>query len=124
MFRISGGEQPPAQELLNVEQASPVNKENALVLHALVEKSSEENTSEKNVSDDEPSPDTTKMTIEQFTKHLNKTTSSIFSPTPLREPTPLRNPTPSRDETKGKGVATEEPLEDIMPFMEEGGSAP
>ncbi|GKA66111.1 hypothetical protein Tco_0765919 [Tanacetum coccineum] len=147
-------EQPPAHELLNVEQAPPVSEENALVLHALVEKSSEENTSEKNVSDDEPSvkklkflistsssylsptpfksilhepirkPDTTKMTIEQFTEHLNKTTLSIFSPTPLRVLTPLRDPTPPRDESKRKGIATEEPLKDIMPFMEEGGSVP
>ncbi|GJX69976.1 hypothetical protein Tco_0307147 [Tanacetum coccineum] len=92
-----------------------VNEENALDLHASVEKSSEENTSEKNASDDEPpvkklkfliptsssilsptplksivpepiqKPDTTKMTIEQFTEHLFKTTSSIFSTTPPRE---------------------------------------
>ncbi|GJR50034.1 hypothetical protein Tco_1400555 [Tanacetum coccineum] len=48
----------------------------------------------------------------------SKTTSSIFSPTPPRE---LTSP---RDEFKGKGIATEEPLKDIMPFMEEGGSVP
>ncbi|GKE73938.1 hypothetical protein Tco_1535979, partial [Tanacetum coccineum] len=48
------GEKPPAQDLMNVEQAPPVSEESALVLHALVEKSSEENTSEKIVSDDEP----------------------------------------------------------------------
>ncbi|GJZ70274.1 hypothetical protein Tco_0633824 [Tanacetum coccineum] len=59
-----------------------------------------------------------KMTLAQFTKHLSKTTSSSFSPTPLREPTPLR------DESKGKGTATEEPLKDTMPFMEKGGSVP
>ncbi|GJU12033.1 hypothetical protein Tco_1134429 [Tanacetum coccineum] len=46
------------------------------------------------------------------------TTSSIFSPTPPREPTL------PRDESKGKGIATEEPLKDTMPFMEEGGSVP
>ncbi|GJS39968.1 hypothetical protein Tco_0565011 [Tanacetum coccineum] len=39
-------------------------------------------------------PDTTTMTIDQFTEHLNKTKSSIFSPTPPREPTPPRDPTP------------------------------
>ncbi|GJV00035.1 hypothetical protein Tco_1329305 [Tanacetum coccineum] len=59
-----------------------------------------------------------KMTLAQFTKHLSKTTSSIFSPTPPREPTP------PKDESKGKGIATEGPLKDIMPFMEEGGSVP
>ncbi|GJX68515.1 hypothetical protein Tco_0304242 [Tanacetum coccineum] len=41
------------------------------------------------------------------------TTSSKFSHTPLREPTS------PRDELKGKGIATEEPLKDIMPFIEE-----
>ncbi|GJY18707.1 hypothetical protein Tco_0390198 [Tanacetum coccineum] len=123
---------------MNVEQAPPVNEESALVLHASVEKSLEENNSEKIVSDDEPpvkklklliptssipsptplnliKPDVTKMTMKQFTKHLSKTTSSIFSPSPPREPTP------PKDESKGKGITTEEPLKDIMPFMEEGG---
>ncbi|GJX91963.1 hypothetical protein Tco_0345289 [Tanacetum coccineum] len=66
-------------------------------------------------------PDATKLTIEQFTEHLNKTTSSIFSPTPPREPTPPRDPTPLRDESKGKGIATEEPLKEIMPYIEENG---
>ncbi|GJT21636.1 hypothetical protein Tco_0891573 [Tanacetum coccineum] len=129
------------------ENNPPVNEEN-VVLHASVEKSLEENTLEKNVSDDEPSvkklkfliptsssilsptplksilpepfqkPDTTKMTIKQFTEYLNETTSSIFSPTPPREPTP------PIDESKGKGIATKEPLKDTMPFIEEGGSPP
>ncbi|GJX34611.1 hypothetical protein Tco_0246168 [Tanacetum coccineum] len=137
------GDQPRAQELMNVEQAPHVNEESVLVLHASVKKSLEENTSEKIVSDDEPpvkklkfliptplipsptplnsimpeptqKPDITKMTIEQFIEHISKTTSSIFSPSPPREPTP------PRDESKGKGIATEEPLKDIMPFTEEG----
>ncbi|GJU04378.1 putative reverse transcriptase domain-containing protein [Tanacetum coccineum] len=47
-------------------------------------------------------------------KHLSKTTSSILSPTPPREPTP------PRDESKGKGIATEEPLKEIIPFMKKG----
>nr|GEY97852.1 hypothetical protein [Tanacetum cinerariifolium] len=58
------------------------------------------------------------MTIKQFTKHLSKNTSSIFSPTSPREPTP------PRDESKGKGIAAEEPLKEIMPFIEEGGLVP
>ncbi|GKD56258.1 hypothetical protein Tco_1289645, partial [Tanacetum coccineum] len=45
-------------------------------------------------------------------------TSSIFSPTPPRESTPLR------DESKGKGIATKEPLKDLMPYIKEGGSVP
>ncbi|GJS67770.1 hypothetical protein Tco_0682335 [Tanacetum coccineum] len=103
----------------------PVNEENALVLHTSVEKASKENNLEKKVSDDEPpKPDTTTMTIDQFTEHLNKTTSSIFYPTSPRDPTLLRDPNPLRDESKGKGIATEEPLKEIMPFMEEGGSVP
>nr|GEV06717.1 hypothetical protein [Tanacetum cinerariifolium] len=48
---------------------------------------------------------------------IQGTTSSIFSPTPPREPIP------PRDEFKGKGIATEEPLKDTMPFMK-GGSVP
>ncbi|GKF36912.1 hypothetical protein Tco_0113670 [Tanacetum coccineum] len=62
--------------------------------------------------------------MDQFTKHLSKTTSSIFSPTPPRELTPPKDQTPPRDKYKGKSIATEDPLKDIMPFMEEGGSAP
>ncbi|GJY68430.1 hypothetical protein Tco_0471412 [Tanacetum coccineum] len=56
--------------------------------------------------------------VEQFTNQLFGTTSSKFLPTPPREPTP------PRDESKRKGIATEESLKDIMPFMEEGGSIP
>ncbi|GJU74345.1 hypothetical protein Tco_1265750, partial [Tanacetum coccineum] len=108
------GEQPPAQEISNVEQAPAileyVNEENALVLYASVKKSSE--------------PDVTTMTIEQFTEHLTKTTSSIFSPSPPREPTLPRDLTPPRDESKGKGIAIEETLKEIIPFMEEGGLVP
>ncbi|GKC84570.1 hypothetical protein Tco_1140287 [Tanacetum coccineum] len=101
------GGQPPTQELSNVEQASPVNEENALVLHASMENSSEVNTLEKKVTDDEPPPDATTMTIEQFTEHIFKNISSIFSPTPPRELTPPRYPPPPKDESKGKGIATE-----------------
>ncbi|GJZ27214.1 hypothetical protein Tco_0571467 [Tanacetum coccineum] len=102
-----------------------------MVLHASVKKSSEEDTSEKKETNDEPpvkklkflvpislipsptplksiipeplqKPDATNMTMDQFTKYLNKTTSSIFSPTFPREPSPPRDPTPPRDESKGK----------------------
>ncbi|GKA01868.1 hypothetical protein Tco_0674533, partial [Tanacetum coccineum] len=95
------------------------------------EKSLEEDTSGKKETDDEPpakklkflipsssipSPtplksimpdpskftETIKMTLDQFTKHLSKTTSSIFSPTPLRELTLPKDQTPPRDKSKGK----------------------
>ncbi|GJR88720.1 hypothetical protein Tco_0212731 [Tanacetum coccineum] len=68
----------------------------------------------------EPIPRTeiAKMSFDQFSEHLTQTTSSIFSPTPPREPTP------PRDESKVKGIATEEPLKDIMPYIEEGGYVP
>ncbi|GKE63606.1 hypothetical protein Tco_1513973, partial [Tanacetum coccineum] len=56
--------------------------------------------------------------VKQFTGMMFGTTSSKILPTPLREPTPPRN------ESKGKGIATEEPPKDIMPFIEEGGSVP
>ncbi|GJU10506.1 hypothetical protein Tco_1132902 [Tanacetum coccineum] len=146
-LRKGQGEQPSAQVVPNTGQAPPVNEENALVLHTLKEKSSEEDTLGKKETDNEPPPkklmflissssipsptplksimpeppkytEAVKMTLAQITEHLSKTTSSIFSPTPPREPTP------PKDESKGKGIATEEPLKDIMPFMEEGGSVP
>nr|GEW40528.1 hypothetical protein [Tanacetum cinerariifolium] len=60
----------------------------------------------------------TTMTFYQFTKHLTQTTSTILSPFPLREPTP------PREESKGKGIITKEPLKEIMPFMNKGGSFP
>nr|GEY98054.1 hypothetical protein [Tanacetum cinerariifolium] len=116
-----------------------VNEENSLVLHALVEKNLEVNTSEKKVTDDEPpvnklkfllltpssilsptslhsilpkpiqKPDATTMSIEQFTEHLSKTTSSIFSPTPP-EPTPPTDPTTPKDESKGKALVDQLPI--------------
>ncbi|GJU72069.1 hypothetical protein Tco_1263474 [Tanacetum coccineum] len=137
--KLSFWEQSSAQVIPNAEQAPPVNEEKALVLHTLEEKS----LGEKDTDDEPPakklkfiiltssaipSPtplksimhkllqkhDANKMTMDQFTEHLTNTTSSIFSPSPPREPTP------PRDEQKGKGIATEDPLKEIMPFMEEG----
>ncbi|GJU13629.1 hypothetical protein Tco_1136025 [Tanacetum coccineum] len=69
-------------------------------------------------------PDVIKTTVEQFTDHLVKMTLYIYSPTPPRDQNPPRDPTPPRDESKGKGIATEEPLKELIPFMEEGGSEP
>ncbi|GJV13077.1 hypothetical protein Tco_1354618 [Tanacetum coccineum] len=145
--------QPSSQVVPNVGQVPPVNEEKALVLHTLEEKSSEKDTSGKKETDDEPlakklkflipsssipSPtllksimpdppkvtEAIKITMDQFTEHLSKTTSSIYTPTPPREPTLPRDPTPPRDKSKGKAIATEDPLKEIIPFIEEGGSAP
>ncbi|GJU89719.1 hypothetical protein Tco_1302142 [Tanacetum coccineum] len=56
-------------------------------------------------------PTMVNMSIEQFTDGLFKTTSSEYSPTPLR------------DERKGKGISTEEdPLKVRVPLIDEGGS--
>ncbi|GJR67379.1 hypothetical protein Tco_0013444 [Tanacetum coccineum] len=131
-----------------------IGRKNALVLHDSVEKSLEVNSSEKKVTNDEPpvkklkfllptpslilsltplnsiipepiqNPEDATMIIEQFTEHLSKTTLFIFSFNPPKESTLPRDPTSPRDESKGKGIASEEPLKEIMPFMEEGGSAP
>ncbi|GJT96985.1 hypothetical protein Tco_1092503 [Tanacetum coccineum] len=79
-------------------------------------KASKENNLEKKVLDDEPP-------VKKL-KFLITTPSSIPSPTPLKELTLPRDQNPPRDESKGKGIATEEPLKEIMPFMEEGGSVP
>ncbi|GJZ94483.1 hypothetical protein Tco_0666686 [Tanacetum coccineum] len=62
-------------------------------------------------SEDEPSAKKLK-----FTDQLFGITSSSFAPSPPREPTPPRDP------SKGKGVATEEPIKELIPFIEEGGS--
>nr|GEW05428.1 hypothetical protein [Tanacetum cinerariifolium] len=131
---IVQGEQPSAQVVPNVGQAPSVNEEKALFLYTLEEKISKEDTLGKKETDDEPpakklkllipsssipSPtplksimpkpvkvtEAIKMTMDQFTKHLSKTTSSIFSPTLLGEPTPPKEPKPLIDSAKGKEVA-------------------
>ncbi|GKA29084.1 hypothetical protein Tco_0715329 [Tanacetum coccineum] len=56
--------------------------------------------------------------VQQFTNQLFETTSSSFSPTTLREPSPQRDP------SKGKGVSTEEPKNELVAYMEEGASDP
>ncbi|GJY93273.1 hypothetical protein Tco_0509055 [Tanacetum coccineum] len=53
------------------------------------------------------------MTMGQFTDTLFNTTLSEYSLTP------------PRDESKGKSIATEDnPMKELIPFMDEGGSAP
>ncbi|GJY52812.1 retrovirus-related pol polyprotein from transposon TNT 1-94 [Tanacetum coccineum] len=107
--KLPQGEQPSSQVVPNARQVPPANEDKALVLHTSKEKSSEEDASGKKETDNEPPAKKLKFLIPS---------SLIPSPTPLKEPTP------PRDESIGKGIATEEPLKDIMPFMEEGGSVP
>nr|GEU39404.1 ulp1 protease family, C-terminal catalytic domain-containing protein [Tanacetum cinerariifolium] len=54
--------------------------------------------------------------VQEFTDQLFGTTSSCFSPTPLKEPTL------PRDTSKGKEVATEEPKNELVAYMEDGWS--
>nr|GEW24967.1 hypothetical protein [Tanacetum cinerariifolium] len=109
-----------------------VNKESAMVLYESKKKDLVDLTAEQDSEDDDdldklplfkrfkimhhiiskPQP-----LVKHFTDQLFGTTSSKFSPTPLREPTL------PRDESKGKGMAVEEPPKDIMPFMKDRGSA-
>ncbi|GJV68593.1 hypothetical protein Tco_1484102 [Tanacetum coccineum] len=56
------------------------------------------------------------LSVKQFTDQLFNTTSSSFAPSLLREPSPPRDP------SKGKGVSTEEPIKELIPYIEEGGS--
>ncbi|GJS27319.1 hypothetical protein Tco_0487939 [Tanacetum coccineum] len=56
------------------------------------------------------------LSVEQFTKKLFTITSFSFAPSPSKEPTPPRDP------SKGKGIAIEEPMKELIPYIEEGGS--
>nr|GEV38925.1 retrovirus-related Pol polyprotein from transposon TNT 1-94 [Tanacetum cinerariifolium] len=130
-----------------------VNKEKDLVLHESEKNISEESKSEQKTLKEEPSlkklnlflPNTTilsqipimnpiplnfvilehlpdplvnQMIVGQFNDQLLNTTSSSYSPTPPQELTP------PKDESKRKGIASEEPFKDLMPYMEEGWSKP
>nr|GEU69276.1 retrovirus-related Pol polyprotein from transposon TNT 1-94 [Tanacetum cinerariifolium] len=81
---IVQGEQPSAQVVPNEGQSPFVNEEKSLSIMP----------KPPNVTE------ASKMTLDQFTKHLSKTTSSIFSPTPPREPTPPRDSTKRKEEKK------------------------
>ncbi|GKA81684.1 hypothetical protein Tco_0788376 [Tanacetum coccineum] len=147
-------EQALAQVVPNIGQAPSINEEKAHVFYTSEEKSLEEDTSGKKETDNEPptkklkflissssipSPTplksimveppkvtkASKMTLDQFTKHLSKTTSSIFSLTPPREPNLPKEPTPPRDFAQGKEVAiTKEQVNKLVSYQEERGSNP
>ncbi|GKB49351.1 hypothetical protein Tco_0900104, partial [Tanacetum coccineum] len=129
LLEAAEGEQPSAQVVPIARQAPRVNKEKALVIHTSEEKSLEEDTSGKKESDNEPPVKKLKFLIPSslipLPTPLNKSTSSIFSPTPPREPTPPKEPTPPRDSAKGKEVTiTEEQVNKFVSYQEEGGSNP
>ncbi|GJS81558.1 retrovirus-related pol polyprotein from transposon TNT 1-94 [Tanacetum coccineum] len=109
--------------------SEPAQTTTALVIHTPKEKASEDKVSEEEPSPKRikfliPNPSTTSptplslilpqnITMGQFTNSMFKTTSSEYSSTP------------PRDESKGKGIETKEnPMKDLIPQMEEGGSAP
>ncbi|GJS25640.1 hypothetical protein Tco_0454272 [Tanacetum coccineum] len=84
--------------------------DNAMVIHQ---------TTNPKTTDDETDYD--KLDKEPLSKKFKirfQTTSSSFSPAPLKEPSPPRDP------AKGKGVDMEEPVNILVPFMDEGGSNP
>ncbi|GJS67649.1 hypothetical protein Tco_0682213 [Tanacetum coccineum] len=64
-----------------------------------------------------------KNAIPALTQGEHQTYENITPPEPTPE-TQGKQPTPPRDEPKEKGIATKEPLKDIIPFIEEGGSVP
>ncbi|GJW95134.1 hypothetical protein Tco_0174806 [Tanacetum coccineum] len=66
--------------------------------------------------------DALKDTLPQLIKDSIK--NSILESIAEELPQVEAQPTPPIDEHKGKGIATEDPIKDIMPFLEEGGSAP
>ncbi|GKC09315.1 hypothetical protein Tco_1000925 [Tanacetum coccineum] len=109
------------------EQGPPVSS--ALVFHTLEAKDSEENTFKEEPPSKRqkfliPNPITSSpnplkiimpqnITLEQFIDSLFQKTSSEYSPTPPRY------------DNKGKGIATKgEPMKQIMPLIEQGGSDP
>ncbi|GKD48988.1 hypothetical protein Tco_1277964 [Tanacetum coccineum] len=138
------GEHSIAQEFTKEDQVPPTPK-TTIVLHESVNKNSEEDISKENDSKEKPPskklkvviptpvfPTLTplssiilehllnpgKMYVKQFTDQLFSTNSSSFPSSPPKEPTP------PRDLGKGKRVATEEPMKQLIPFLEEGGSEP
>ncbi|GKB49623.1 hypothetical protein Tco_0900376 [Tanacetum coccineum] len=101
---VQGEQQSNNQESV----AEKVNINIALIIHALEEKGSEEKT-----LDEKPLAKRLKVLIP-----TPKPLRSIFTEPP-------KDPTPPRDKKKGKGIATEEePLKQLLPMLEQGGSDP
>ncbi|GKB66092.1 hypothetical protein Tco_0927504 [Tanacetum coccineum] len=90
-----------------------------MVIHA-----SEEKASDKETADDEPPTKRLKVLIPTPTPLRSIHPGPITNPTP-RVLTPPRDQTPPRDEKKGKDIVTkEEPLKQLIPLLEQGGSDP
>ncbi|GJZ90043.1 hypothetical protein Tco_0661970 [Tanacetum coccineum] len=99
--------------------------ETALIIHHPEKENSEDFTLGKKDSDNEPPAKKFKVLIP---------TPEIPSPTPLSAhilehllnlvfaPSPPKEPTPPRDPSKGKGIAIEEPMKELIPYIEGGGS--
>nr|GEX86637.1 reverse transcriptase [Tanacetum cinerariifolium] len=112
---LQKGEQPADLEFANKESTPPVSDDKTNEGKDLVVYNSEEKKSEGIIS----VPEEQQRSVQEFTDQLFGTTSSKFSPTPLREPTPLR------DFAKGKEVAiVEEQVNELVSYQEEGGSNP
>ncbi|GKA90446.1 hypothetical protein Tco_0812316 [Tanacetum coccineum] len=113
-----------AAKKINVQGEHSITQENtdtALVVHQLGKENSEfpnPTPLRSIILEHLLNPLEQKLSVEQFTNQLFGTTSSNFAPSPPREPTPPRDP------SKGKGVSTEEPMKELIPYIEEGGSDP
>ncbi|GJX54685.1 hypothetical protein Tco_0283054 [Tanacetum coccineum] len=109
------GEQSNAQKIT----------ETALIIHHPKKENSKDFTLGKKDSDNEPPAKKFKVLIP---------TSEIPSPTPLSAnilehllnlvfpPSPPKEPTPPKDPSKGKGISIEEPMKELIPYIEGGGS--
>nr|GEV31791.1 copia protein [Tanacetum cinerariifolium] len=126
------GEQLHVQEVANIEQvpltSESINKEKALVLHESEkkiskEKSSEESKSKQKTLEEEPP-------LKKLKFFLPNTTIlsqiPIMNPIPMNYVIPLHLPDPLVNQmiVEQKGIASKEPLKDLMPYMKDGGSKP
>ncbi|GJY65365.1 hypothetical protein Tco_0467603 [Tanacetum coccineum] len=84
---------------------------------------SEDIISGKKDSEDEPPTKKLKALI-PTSEIPTQTPLSSLIPEHVFAPSPPKEPTPPRDPSKGKGVATEEHIKELIPYIEEGGSDP
>nr|GEV61740.1 hypothetical protein [Tanacetum cinerariifolium] len=116
--------QKELSKVINSKSGSKVKAKTALIVHQSENKNSNVYFLREKYSKDEPPVKKLKVLIP--TPEIPtptplssfNTTSSGFSQSPPREPTLLRVP------SKDKGVSTEEPMKELIPYLEEGGSNP
>nr|GEU29650.1 retrovirus-related Pol polyprotein from transposon TNT 1-94 [Tanacetum cinerariifolium] len=94
---------------------SSANKETTLVIHQTANMKTTEDDTDYDELDKEPL--SKKFKIMTLIPNF-PTPTLLFSPAPLKEPSPPRDP------VKGKCVDIEEPVNVLVPFMDEGGSNP